>query len=74
MSYDNWKLDYPSHYDDEPEADYCGVCDTEYHKDDGEMCECFCRECGEEFPEGEDDGHCPTCADDECCECEKCLD
>ena len=67
MSYDDWKLAYPDHYDFEPAPDYCGVCDTEYHKDDGERCNCHCQECGEELPEM-DDAHCQNC-----CDCDACM-
>ena len=56
----------PDYFETAP--DYCMECDTEYHKDDGEFCNCHCSDCGDELPEV-DDSHCQNC-----CDCDACTE
>ena len=66
MSYDNWKLDYPKHYDFEPATEYCSVCSEPTDTENGVYCLCHCQDCHEELPEV-DNAHCTNC-----CECTNC--
>ena len=70
MSYDNWKLDYPSHYDDEPATRYC-ECGEEIYDEATDCDDCMefiCEECGE-YNENivkvaPHENYCPDCFED----------